>query len=120
MVLFNRKKNNALTDYDSIDAVAVQTNLLMMTEPKERQAVIKKLGVGSLVTLARTRRSGQNVYLVSDLNSGKIIGEISYGTSDYLAANYPKHKMLGKVTEIGKITPLGAGIQVRIEYKVYL
>lgn len=120
MGLFNLFSAGPQTDYDSIDAVAVQTNLLMMTEPADRQKTIKKLRVGSLVTLKKTKRSGQNVYIVSDYNTGNVIGEISYGTSDYLAANYPKHKMLGKVTEIGKITPLGTGTQVKIEYKVYL
>lgn len=120
MGLFNFKTKTDAVDYDSIDAVAVQTNLLMMTEPVDRQKTIKKLRVGSLVTLKKTKRSGQNVYIVSDYNTGNVIGEISYGTSDYLAANYPNHKILGKVTEIGKITPLGTGIQVRIEYKVYL
>ena len=107
-------------DYDGIDAVKVQTNLLMITEPDEHQAVIKKMRVGSLVDLKRTVRNRQNVYLVSDHKTGKVIGEISYGSSDYLAQNYPKHKLLGKVTEIGHLTPLGKGNQVRIEYKVYL
>lgn len=120
MGLFNLFSAEPQTDYDSINADATQTNLLMMTEPKERQAVIKKLRVGSLVDLKRTKTKGQNVYVVSDHNTSKVIGEISYGTSDYLAANYPNHKMLGIVTEIGRITPLGHGIQVRIEYKVYL
>ena len=120
MGLFSLFSAGPQTDYDSIDAVTVQTNLLMMTEPADRQKTIKKLRVGSLVDLKRTKRKGQTVYVVSDHNTGNIIGEISYGTSDYLAANYPNHKMLGKVTEIGKITPLGTGIQVRIEYKVYL
>lgn len=120
MGLFNLFSAGPQTDYDAIDPVTVQTNLLMVTEPKERQAAIKKMRVGSLVTLTRTRRNGQTVYVVSDLKTGKVIGEISYGTSDYLDANYKNHKMLGKVTEMGRLTPLGKGTQVRIEYKVYL
>ena len=120
MGLFDFKTKTNAANYDSIDAVAVQTNLLMMTEPADRQKTIKKLRVGSLVDLNRTRTKGQTIYVVSDHNTGKIIGEISYGTSDYLDANYRKYKMLGKVTEIGRITPNGRGNQVRIEYKVYL
>lgn len=120
MGLFNLFSATAQIDYDAIEPVTVQTNLLMMTESADRQKIIKKMRVGSLVALTRTMRNKQNIYVVSDLNSGKIIGEISYGTSDYLAANYPTHKMLGKVTEIGKITPNGRGTQVNIEYKVYL
>ena len=120
MSLFNRKADTALADYDSINAIDVQTNLLMVTEPPDRQKIIKKMRPGSLVTLTRTKSKGQNVYVVTDLKTGKVIGEISYGTSDYLAQNYPKHHMLGKVTEIGRLTPLGHGIQVKIEYKVYL
>lgn len=120
MGLFNLFSAPAQIDYDAIDPVTVQTNLLMMTESADRQKTIKKMRVGSLVALTRTKRNGQAVYVVSDLNSGKVIGEISYGTSDYLAANYPKHKMLGNVTEIGRITPNGRGTQVKIEYKVYL
>ena len=111
---------DASPDYDSIDAATVQTNLLMMTESKERQAAIKKLRVGSPVNIKRTRRTGQTVYVVSDYKTDKIIGEISYGTSDYLDQNYRNYKMLGKVTEIGRITPNGQGKQVRIEYKAYL
>ena len=118
MGLFNL--HNSLPNYDDIDAETVQTNLLMMTQSKERQAAIKKLRVGSLVNINRTRRTGQTVYVVSDYKTGKIIGEISYGTSDYLDQNYRKYKMLGQVTEIGQITPNGQGNQVRIEYKVYL
>lgn len=120
MGLFNFKTKTDTVDYDSINAVTVQTNLLMMTESADRQKTIKKMRVGSLVTLTQTRNNRQTVYVVSDLNSGKIIGEISYGTSEYLAANYQKHKMLGKVTEMGKITPNGRGTQIKIEYKVYL
>ena len=120
MGLFNFKTDNALTDYDSIDAVKIQSNLLMMTEAPDRQKTIKKLRIGSLVNLKRTRRNGQTVYVVSDYKTGKTIGEISYGTSDYLAQNYGKYKMLGKVTEIGHLTPMGQGNQVIIEYKVYL
>ena len=120
MGLFNFLSADPSVDYDAIDAVAVQTNLLMMTESKERQAVIKKLRVGSLVSLKRTRQNGHAVYVVSDIKNGKVIGGISYGTSDYLDQNYRNYKMLGKVTEIGHITPLGHGIQVNIEYKVYL
>lgn len=120
MSLFDFKTKTNTAAYDGIDAVAVQTNLLVMTDSKERQTAIKKLRVGSLVDLNRTRNKGQTVYVVSDHNTGKIIGEISYGTSDYLDANYRKYKMLGKVTEIGRITPNGRGNQVRIEYKVYL
>ena len=111
---------NDAPDYESIDAVTIQTNLLMVTQTKERQDVIKKLRVGSLVNISRTRRTGQTVYMVSDYKTDKIIGEISYGTSDYLDKNYRNYKMLGKVTEIGRITPNGQGNQVRIEYKVYL
>lgn len=106
--------------YDSITAADIQTNLLMMTESKERQAVIKKLRIGSLVNIKRTRRSGQTVYVATDYKTDKIIGEISYGTSDYLDQNYKNYRMLGKVTEIGQITPNGQGNQVKIEYKVYL
>lgn len=120
MGLFKKSKPAAPVDYDAITPIAVQTNLLMVTEPKDRQAVIKGMQVGSLVALNRTVKNKQNIYMVSDLKTGKIIGELSYGTSDYLAANYPKHKMLGKVSEIGRLTPLGRGTQVRIEYKVYL
>jgi len=120
MSLFNFKTADPTIDYDGIDAVITQTNLLMMTETADRQKTIKKLRIGSLVTLKRTIRKGQNIYVVTDLTTGKIIGEISYGTSDYLAQNYPNHKMLGKVTEIGRLTPMGRGIQVKIEYKVYL
>lgn len=112
--------NFNLPDYDAINAVSVQTNLLMMTESKERQAAIKKLRIGSLVNLKRTRNKGQTVYMVSDYKTGKIIGEISYGTSDYLDQNYKNYNMLGKVTEIGRISPLVHGNQVRIEYKVFL
>lgn len=110
---------DASPDYDAIDATTVQTNLLMMTESKERQDAIKKLRIGSLVNIKRTRRTGQTVYVVSDYKTDKIIGEISYGTSDYLDQNYRNYKMLGKVTELGRITPNGQGKQVRIEYKVY-
>lgn len=120
MGLFNFLSKEHPTDYDAIDAATVQTNLLMMTEPADRQKTIKKLRVGSLVDLKRTRRNGQTVYVVLAHNTGNVIGEISYGTSDYLDANYRNYKMLGKVTEIGKITPLGTGTQVKIEYKVYL
>ena len=120
MGLFNLFSAGPQIDYDAIDPVTVQTNLLMMTENDDCQKNIKKLRVGSLVTLTRTRRNKQNVYIVSDLKTGNVIGEISYGTSDYLAANFPKHKMLGKVTEIGRITPTARHIQVKIEYKVYL
>lgn len=120
MGLFNFLSADPSIDYDDIDAAIVQTNLLMMTESKERQAVIKKLRVGSLVTLKRIRQNGHAVYVVSDLKTGKVIGEISYGTSDYLDQNYRNYKTLGKVTEIGQITPNGHGNQVRIEYKVYL
>lgn len=107
-------------DYDAIDAVAVESNLLMCTESKPRQSVIKKLKVGSLVNLKLTKQNRQNVYIVSNYKTSDVIGEISYGTSDYLAQNYKNYKMLGKVTEIGKFTPMGSGKQVRIEYKVYL
>lgn len=120
MGLFDFKTKTDTAEYDSIDAVTVQTNLLMMTEPADRQKTIKKLRVGSLVDLKRTRTKGQIVYVVTDHNTGNVIGEISYGTSDYLDANYRNHKMLGKVTELGRITPNGRGNQVRIEYKVYL
>ena len=120
MGLFNLKTKTNTADYDNIYAVTVQSNLLMMTEPADRQKTIKKLRVGSLVALTKTKRNKQNIYVVSDLNSGNVIGEISYGTSDYLDANYRNYKMLGKVTELGKITPNGRGNQVRIEYKVYL
>ena len=118
MGLFNKLDLSA--NYDAIDAEIVQTNLLMMTQSKERQAAIKKLRVGSLVTLNRTRQNKQTVYVVHDFKTDRIIGEISYGTSDYLDQNYKNHKMLGKVTEIGQITPNCQGKQVRIEYKVYL
>ena len=111
---------NDAPDYDSIDAATIQTNLLMVTQAKERQDVIKKLRAGSLVTLAHTKRKGQNVYVVSDYKSGKVIGEISYGTSDYLAQNYKGYKMLGKVIQIGDITNTMPGKEVLIEYKVYL
>lgn len=120
MGLFNLFSAGPQIDYDAIDPVTVQTNLLMMTESEDRQKTIKKMRVGSLVTLSKTKRNGQTIYVVSDLNSGNVIGEISYGTSDYLAANYPTNKMLGKVTEIGHISPNGRGTQVKIEYKVYL
>lgn len=119
MGLFNFFSADPSIDYDAIGAATVQTNLLMMTESKERQAVIKKLRVGSLVTLKRTRQNGHVVYVVSDLKTGKVIGEISYGTSEYLDQNYKNYNMLGKVTEIGRITPNNYGNQVRIEYKVY-
>ena len=118
MGLFNL--HNSLPNYDDIDAVDVQTNLLMMTHSKDRQAAIKKLRIGSLVNIIRTRKSGRTVYVASDYKTDKIIGEISYGTSDYLDQNYRKYNMLGKVTEIGQITPNGQGNQVKIEYKVYL
>ena len=119
--LFKDAGNDAIgSDYDAIEPAVVQTNLLVMTESKERQAVIKKMRVGSLVSLNRTRRNGQTVYVVKDMKTDKTIGEISYGSSDYLDQNYRNYKTLGKVTEIGKITPMGHGIQVRIEYKVYL
>ena len=121
MGLFKKSKPAATPiDYDSIDAVKVQTNLLVMTEAKDRQAAIKMLSVGSLVALKRTVSNGHNTYVVTDLKNGKIIGEISYGTSDYLAQNYGKCNMLGKVSEIGRLTPNGRGTQVKIEYKVYL
>lgn len=112
--------SSPVPNYDSIDAVTEQNNLLMMTETKDRQAVIKKMRVGSIVVLKRTKRNGQTVYVVSDHRTGKAIGEISYGTSDYLDANYKGYKMLGKVTEIGRLTPLGKGLEVNIVYKVYL
>ncbi len=107
-------------EYDSIDAVAVQTNLLVATESTDRQAAIRKLAVGSLVNLKPIKRKGQNIYVVTDCRNNAVVGEISYGTSDYLAQNFKGHKMLGKVAEIGKLTPMGSGKQVRIEYKVYL
>lgn len=107
-------------DYDSIDAAAVQTNLLMVTQTKERQDAIKKLRIGSLVNIKRTKRTGQTVYVVSDYKTDRIIGEISYGTSDYLDQNYRNYKMLGKVIEIGNITNTMPGKEVLIEYKVYL
>lgn len=119
MGLFEKLKTNNI-DYNTIDAVTVQTNLLMCTETQEHQKAIKKLRVGSLVDLTRKRRNGQTVYVVSDYKTGSVIGEISYGTSEYLSQNYKGYKMLGKVTEIGKLTPLGVGKQVSIEYKVYL
>ena len=118
MGLFN--KNNKSSIYDDIDAEIVQTNLLVMTQSKERQAAIKKLKVGDLVTFQKTRKQGNALYVVFALKSGATLGEISYGTSDYLDQNYKNYKMLGKVTEIGRITPNGQGNQVRIEYKVYL
>lgn len=114
------KPTETAVDYDAIDAVVEQTNLLMMTQSKERQAAIKKLHVGSLVTLTKTKRKGQNIYMVSDFKSGNVIGEISYGTSDYLAEHYMDHKMLGKVVELGKTTHTMSGPEVRIVYKVYL
>ena len=117
MGLFNKKIPSV--DYDAIDAVAIRTNLLVMTESKERQAAIKKLRVGSLVELSHTKRKGQNIYVVSALKTGAILGEISYGSSDYLAENYRNYRLLGKVTEIGRITPNCRGNEVRIEYKVY-
>lgn len=120
MGLFDFKTKTNTADYDNIDAVTVQTNLLMMTDSADRQKTIKKLRVGSLVDLKRTRTKGQTIYVVSDHNTGNVIGEISYGTSDYLDAKYKNYKMLGKVTELGSITPNGRGNQVRIEYKVYL
>lgn len=121
MGLFNAIKSAGQPiDYDAIDAATVQTNLLMMTESKDRQAVIKKMRVGSLVTLVRTRRNGQTVYVVKDMKTDKTIGEISYGSSEYLDQNYRNYKMIGKVTEIGKITPMGQGNQVKIEFKAYL
>ena len=120
MGLFNLFNTfDPVASYDAIDAVAVQSNLLMMTESKEHQAAIKKLRIGSLVNLKHTKRKGQNIYVVSDFKTGKTIGEISYGSSDYLAQNYKEYRLLGKITEIGRITPNGHGIQVRIEYKVY-
>ena len=112
-------KNIAPINYDAIDADIVQTNLLVMTESKERQAAIKKLRIGSLVTLERTRHNRQTVYVVHDYKTDKIVGEISYGSSEYLDENYRNYKLLGKVTEIGRITPNCRGNQVRIEYKVY-
>lgn len=108
-----------VASYDAIDAVAVQTNLLVMTEAKDRQAAIKKLRIGSLVTLERTRHNRQTVYVVHDYKTDKIVGEISYGSSEYLDENYRNYRMLGRVTEIGRITPNCGGNQVRIEYKVY-
>ena len=124
MGLFNLFKEPAddviAVDYDAIDADLVQSNLLMCTETEERQKLIRNLSVGSIVNVKHTRKNKQNIYMVTDYRNGNVIGELSYGTSDFLAQNYKNHKMLGKVTEIGKITPTGRGKQVRIEYKVYL
>ena len=117
MGLFN--KFDASASYDAIDSIAVQSNLLVMTESKERQAAIKKLRVGSLVNIKRTRKTGQTVYVAHDYKTDKIVGEISYGSSEYLDENYRNYRILGKVTEIGRITPNCRGNQVRIEYKVY-
>ena len=119
MSIMSLLKTNS-PDYDAIDAVTTQTNLLVATDTKERQAAIKKLRIGALVDLKRTRQNGHVVYVVSDLKTGKVIGEISYGTSEYLDQNYRNYKMLGKVTEIGRITPGGRGLQVNVVYKVYL
>lgn len=120
MSLFNLFTAEPPIDYDSIDAVKIQDNLLVMSQTKERQAAIKKLHVGSLVNLKRTRQNGHNVYVVADYKTDNIIGEISYGTSDYLAQNFKNHKLLGKVIEIGRITQTTKGNEVYIEYKVYL
>ena len=117
MGLFNKKI--PAVDYDAIDAVDVRTNLLVMTESKDRQAAIKKVKTGDLVTFQKTRKQGNAIYVVSALKSGAVLGEISYGSSEYLDENYRNYKMLGKVTEIGRLTPGGRGNQVRIEYKVY-
>lgn len=112
-------KKIPLVDYDAIDAVDVRTNLLVMTETKDRQAAIKKVKTGDLVTFQKTRKQGNTIYVVSALKSGAVLGEISYGSSEYLDENYRNYKMLGRVTEIGRITPNCHGNQVRIEYKVY-
>ena len=85
----NLPGNDAIKpDYDAIDPVATQTNLLVATDTKERQTAIKRLRIGSLVTLKRTTQNGHVVYVVSDLKTGKVVGEISYGTSEYLDQNY--------------------------------
>ena len=117
MGLFNKKIPSV--DYDAIDAEKIMSNLLVMTESKERQAAIKKVKAGDLVTFQKTRKQGNAIYVVSALKSGAVLGEISYGTSEYLDKNFKNYRMLGKVTEIGRITPNCRGNEVRIEYKVY-
>ena len=105
-------------DYDSIEPKAVQSNRLVATGTKEIQAALKKVKVGDLVTFKKSKRDGNTCYIVSAWNTGSRIGEISYGTSGWLAENYPDAQLLGRVT--AKVhgdayTPS----TVDIEYKLY-
>lgn len=106
-------------NYDDVEADHEKINLLVMTESKDRQAQIKKLAVGSPLFFNRKKQNGHTVFVAHNAQNGLEVGELSYGTSDYIAQNYPDCKLIGKVYEIGNLTPMGNGIQVRIVYKVY-
>lgn len=117
--LFKAASNDVIdVDYDVIEAKAVQRNRVVATSPDQRQAAIKKMKVGDLVSFRKTKSNGKVTYIVSALNSGSEIGEISYGTSEWLSEHYPDAQLLGRVTVKVKgdeFTPP----TVDIEYKVY-
>lgn len=104
-------------EYDQIDTVHVKDNLLVMTEPNQK--AIKKLSVGSPLYFDKKKRDGHNVYIARSVKNGDIIGELSYGTSDYIAEHYKGMRLFGRVNQLGKLTPMGEGIQVNVEYKIY-
>ena len=122
MGLFNLIKSSAndavKVDYDAIEALAVQRNRVVATGTKERQAAIKKSKVGDLVVFRKTKNRTNTTYIVSAYNSGSELGEISYGTSEWISKNHPKAQLLGRITSKVKgdaYTPP----TVDIEYKIY-
>lgn len=105
-------------DYDAIEEIKLQQNQLVYTGFTDRQTAIKKTKVGDLLTFKRSRRDGNVYYSVTNLRTGQLLGEISYGTSEWLYKNYKDARLLGKVTEKVSGTVCSPNT-VDIEYKIY-
>lgn len=117
--LFKEPANDVIdVDYDVIEAKAVQSNRVVATAPDQRQAAIKKSKVGDLVSFRKTKRDGNTTYVVSALNSGSDLGEISYGTSEWISEHYPDAQLLGRITSKVKGDAFSPPT-VDIEYKIY-
>ena len=96
-----------LPDFDSAQGKKVFSNLLLgsqyacMLDPtKDKQAIIKKLKVGSPLAMVEIEWNGNPYIAAIDPNTGMDIGTLGPGVYDYIKGKFRPHtKFVGRVAE---------------------